>query len=72
MGNPEKEDNNEASKVLPPNEKTFKHTRSYSGRIIYEYISPVVKAEDVIVLDPKNGNHPSNGKTLVYTLDIYS
>jgi len=46
--------------------KTFKHTPNNSYRFKYEYRSPVVKAENIIIFDPKKEKRPSNGKVPVY------
>ncbi len=68
----EKDNNNETDKILSPNIKTFKYTKNNSFRFGYEYKSPIIKAENVIVLDPRKKNQASNGKIPVYKVDIYS
>jgi len=62
----------EKDKILSPNLKTLKHSPNNSFRFGYEYKSPVIKAENVIVLDPRKKNQASNGKIPVYKVDIYS
>jgi len=68
----EKDNNNETDKILSSNIKTFKHSPNNSFRFGYEYKSPVIKAENVIVLDPGKKNQPSNGKIPVHKVEIYS
>ena len=68
----EKDNNNGTDKILSLNLKTLKHSPNNSFRFGYEYKSPVIKAENVIVLDPTKKNQNSNGKIPVYKVDIYS
>lgn len=48
--------------------KTFKNSIQNSYRFTYEYRSPVVKAENIIIFDPAKEERPSNGKVPVYKL----
>ena len=64
--NASEKDNNKAVKELSTDIKTFKNPKNNSLRFRYAYKSPVLKAENIIVLDPREDNQPSNGKIPVY------
>lgn len=65
---PKKNNNNGKGTVISRDVKRFKGFKNNQCRFIYEYRTPVLRAEDVIVLDSKNGEKIPNGKTVVYKL----
>ncbi len=65
---PKKNGNNETKEIISQGVKRFKGVKNNHYRFIYEYRTPVIRAENVVVLDSKNGEKIPNGKTVVYRL----
>ena len=63
-----KNGNNGNKGIISREVKKFKGFKNNSYRFKYEYISPVVRAENVVVLDSKNGEKIPKGKIVVYKL----
>lgn len=64
-----KNGNNGTKGIISQGTKKFKGFKKNNGyRFKYEYISPVIYAENVIVFDSKNGEKIPKGKTAVYKL----